>query len=268
MKDSMQDIIASAEELPFVGGTWEIILTFNEIRVDTINACQGPFPYQYRYLVDVWQKQGKPEIRWCYKGVNCLTSYDIGTLTMVTPNPFAETPLCQGGLPCLQNGRHVYDILPNCQFDAPCNSKNDPQRSTLFSDFQIPKNSPRLWGLLCRFYDYAETASRGGYVYYNGAWRHMNETWLFVKDITTCSGYSSNKKLMDSCNKENNFDLTKCDYKLVGATGGVVVYPQSTTGLPYVDGQPEMCWHYANIEGSRTRDFNAMMKDHPDWALF
>ena len=32
MKYSMQDIMASAEELPFVGGTWEIILTFNEIR--------------------------------------------------------------------------------------------------------------------------------------------------------------------------------------------------------------------------------------------
>jgi len=112
----------------------------------------------------------------------------------------------------------------------------------------------------------------------------MNETWLFVRDITTCSGYTSNQKLMDSCNKvvqgtnlrmpdpicmdQNNFDLTKCDIKLVGVTGGVVVYPQSTTGLPYVDGQPEMCWHYANIEGHRTRDFNAMMKDHPDWALF
>lgn len=46
------------EEVPFIGGSWELTFTFNgmtevspEIRADVnviASPCQGPFPYKYR----------------------------------------------------------------------------------------------------------------------------------------------------------------------------------------------------------------------------
>jgi hypothetical protein len=99
------------------------------------------------------------------------------------PNPFDETPFCGDGVQCISSSgsmaTHMYDILPQCQFDQTCNvARPEAAASQIFSSFQLPKSAPYVWASLCRFYDYVEKGLKnptGDALPYMGTWRHMNE---------------------------------------------------------------------------------------------
>ena len=79
-------VLDDPDKPPFIGGTWEVTYTFNEIRADVAlvsnsNPCQGPFPYKLRKKIDLHQVEGKGEIFWCVKGENCETKGVKGQLT-------------------------------------------------------------------------------------------------------------------------------------------------------------------------------------------
>mmetsp|Transcript_50088 Transcript_50088/g.100547 ORF Transcript_50088/g.100547 Transcript_50088/m.100547 type:complete len:380 (-) Transcript_50088:8-1147(-) len=299
---SLQTVFAQTG-LPYISGSWELTFIFNEIRGDVgkINPCRGSFPYQYKYEVDILQGEGDTNIRWCYRGDVCEDQSVTGTLEEATidvsqarcsfkphdlpppesnPDPFDESPLCQGQR-CVSESRvHQYDLLPNCNFDTPCpEGTSDPQQSRLFSMFQLPTKPPYVWAMLCRLYDFAEAAD--GPPDYAGTWRHMNETWAFVLDASTCDCYTGNCSVCEvtppgtnllmadeQCFEEGGFSLDGCQYKLVGVTGGPVVYPLRTTGVPYVGDpqEPQVCFQYATIEGKMVKPHDQMIKNHPEWA--
>ncbi|MGB1603352.1 MAG: hypothetical protein ACPIOQ_62045 [Promethearchaeia archaeon] len=76
-----------------------------------------------------------------------------------------------------------------------------------------------------------------------GTWRHMNETFVVVRDLESCPGYSSasskQQALFEACltlpsgssiavpdaecfAKNSLGSVTDCGFKLVGTTGGCV----------------------------------------------
>ena len=91
---------------------------------------------------------------------------------------------------CVECNR--YDMQPRCQLDQPCNPERAEQvPSRIFSAFQLPTAPPYVWGSLCRFYDYAERGDlnpTGDAPPYVGTWRHMNETFVVVRDLASCPG--------------------------------------------------------------------------------
>lgn len=60
--------------------------------------------------------------------------------------------------------------------------------------------------------------------------------------------------------------MSNCDWKIVGTSGGAVVYPESTTGRPQIGVEPQVCWHYADIVGVRKKKFKDTLLDHPEWT--
>ena len=146
---------------------------------------------------------------------------------------------------CVECNR--YDMQPRCRLDQPCNPERAEQvPSRIFSAFQLPTAPPYVWGSLCRFYDYAERGDlnpTGDAPPYVGTWRHMNETFVVVRDLESCPGYSSasskQQALFEACltlpsgssiavpdaecfAKNSLGSVTDCGFKLVGTTGGCV----------------------------------------------
>ena len=138
-------------------------------------------------------------------------------------------------------------MQPRCRLDQPCNPERAEQvPSRIFSAFQLPTAPPYVWGSLCRFYDYAERGDlnpTGDAPPYVGTWRHMNETFVVVRDLESCPGYSSasskQQALFEACltlpsgssiavpdaecfAKNSLGSVTDCGFKLVGTTGGCV----------------------------------------------
>jgi len=325
---AQENVAATAgvdDEMPHVGGSWQLTYKYNEMRGDVstvtnTNPCQGPFPYKLRKEVDIHQIKGSSSIRTCFKGDQCLQkgvtaqiskvtvdlaqslcsfrAHDIDPDAFARPvNPFDETPVCGDGVPCVQGSSHMYDMLPKCQLDKRCNlDRPEPAISRTFSAFQLPSKAPFIWGVMCRFHDEMEKGvvnPLGDYAPYSGAWRHNNESWAFVRDVTTCPNYPSNPKdaaekalreKFESCLKvpdgtnieipdqtcfteKDLGEVKECDYMLVGTSGGAVVYPESTTGLPKVGNEPQVCWHYADITGKKVKSFEDMVREHPEWTL-
>jgi len=171
----------------------------------------------------------------------------------------------------------------------------EPAESRTFSAFQLPSKAPFIWGLMCRFHDEMEKGflnPLGDNAPYAGAWRHNNESWAFVRDVTTCPNYplkaitgpekelrekfesclkvreGTNIEILDqACFTENGLgEVKECDFMIVGTSGGAVVYPESTTGLPKVGNNPQVCWHYADIIGKKIKNFEDMVREHPEWT--
>jgi hypothetical protein len=71
----------------------------------------------------------------------------------------------------------------------------------------------------------------------------------------------------DECfRKEGLGKVSECDLKIVGTSGGAVVYPESTTGKRKIGIEPQVCWHYADVVGVRKKNFEDMLLDHPEWT--
>ena len=95
------------------------------------------------------------------------------------PQPPTVAWVCQCGLVCQANqgrrhtrGRRSSDAIESYH------RANPLRRHT--------PTAPYVWAMLCHMYDFAE---RRPYAPYAGTWRHMNETWAVVHDLTTCPGY-------------------------------------------------------------------------------
>lgn len=213
-------------------------------------------------------------------------SNNCGFLPHSAPTPdtdptdgYSESPICPGNRPCIIGRTTQQDILPNCHYPESCPGGSiKPAPSRLFGSFQLPANT---WAKLCHQWDFLEPSSGQFYVpLYAKAWRHMNETWAFVPDITQCPCYPScavcgtfayNTGIYtvdDACLEKYGLEASSCGYKVVGVTGGAVIYPESTTKLPMNPGNPptpQTCWMYANILGTKTRTMAQMLQDHPEW---
>mmetsp|Transcript_59769 Transcript_59769/g.159034 ORF Transcript_59769/g.159034 Transcript_59769/m.159034 type:complete len:328 (-) Transcript_59769:24-1007(-) len=306
-----QSIVSSSSQPPDISGTWEIVWIFNEIRgnVNQINPCEGPFPYQYRFQVDIMQdRKDAHTLLVCYHGYDCsggapwayTATLQQASLDAVSNNcgfqrhsaptadtqptdGYSESPICTGNRACISGRTTEQDILPNCQYPAACPAGASlPATSRLFGGFQLPATT---WAKLCHQFDFLEPSS-GTYAVprFAKAWRHMNETWAFVQDVQLCGCYpacavcgniaggAGGVAVMDAqCMSDRGFSTGDCGLSMIGTTGGAVIFPESTTGRPQVPAtggvpaQPQTCWMYADIEGSKTRSRDQMLQDHPEW---
>jgi hypothetical protein len=84
---SQTSTTAQPVPLPFVGGGYRVIMSYDEMRGDVgrENACKGTFPYQITWDVDIYQLAGYPAIRFCISGTDCSEKYWDSTLVLATP---------------------------------------------------------------------------------------------------------------------------------------------------------------------------------------
>ena len=127
------------------------------------------------------------------------------------------------------------------------------------------------WGRICDQFDWPDMKELGpGYAnsFYEGALRHENMTWIWIKHLSTCRCFPACKdcyysdpevspqfqNINETCIASFGDDIEiDCDYKIVGVGGGPVVYPPNTTGRDLdFEGNPLICWQYSVIEGYRT----------------
>ncbi len=178
-------------------------------------------------------------------------------------------------------------IHPRSPIGQPANSRPSPPRagSRLFSQFQLPTEIEHLvWGRLCQKYAYQETANGGaGFrpaeARMRGAFRHVNESWVFILEPETCSCWpscsdcvttlpGSRLRTVDrACLRAAGLDPeAACRYMFVGVNGGGIVFPYNSTGVkPLLTGEPKLCFQYATIRASLVRTFATMMISHPEW---
>jgi hypothetical protein len=76
-----------AASIPFVGGGYEFVMSYDEVRGDVgrENACVGPFPYQLTWFIDIYQVPSSPAIRFCITGTDCSEKYWDSVLLPATP---------------------------------------------------------------------------------------------------------------------------------------------------------------------------------------
>jgi hypothetical protein len=105
-----------------------------------------------------------------------------------------------------------------------------------------------------------------GKEYFAGSWRNENETWVFIRDVTTCTCYPACAKCSEKvpgtvnmrrvmtgaqgaiCLSEFNVKEDDCDWSIRGVSGGAIVYYEEPR-LP--TGEFQKCFSYATITGAR-----------------
>ena len=146
-----------------------------------------------------------------------------------------------------------------------------------FANFQLPLRKPYLWGTICHQFDWQDTAAnKAGFQYYSGAWRHENETWVFLNNACDCDSGDPAKNAAicgmepEGCNtridgtnlimskglaclESQQVSIDDCKPRLVGVSGGPVIYPEETTGVPALaDGSTAMCFMWGPPRTPRT----------------
>mmetsp|Transcript_41493 Transcript_41493/g.83386 ORF Transcript_41493/g.83386 Transcript_41493/m.83386 type:complete len:363 (+) Transcript_41493:63-1151(+) len=265
-------------DVPYVQGTFEITYKYQEMRGDrdipNVPPCLGPFPYSYTFKIDIFQTRGENQFSFCFEGTDCATSALSSGLKQGAPDviladcefkPYegfeAFTRLPDGVSPRIED-----PLRPRDQY-------GQEEDSYVFSQFHVPETEPYVWGTFCNQYNWQDVAlSRNidGSGSYAGTWRNENETWFFVRDITTCKCYPSCAECQERVPGTNVFQVNpgtegvtclarydaireECDWRLHGVGGGAVLYTPEM-GYPLLpDGAFQRCFHYSEITGVRTR---------------
>jgi len=267
--------------------------------------CRGPFPYYHTFTIDIDPLDSAAStFKYCYRGTDCTTMKFEATLQEGNPElvdlkcafrpyqgfsdfgilPFDDAPLltdvntglenpqCQSeenpsGFPCHLGPLKPHDVAP----DHSLGTLGKEEDSYVFKEFHVSSKVPYLWGSFCKQYNWPEDARgrnkfENGKEYFSGSWRNENETWVFLKDITTCSCYPQCAKCQErvpgtvnmrrvmsgsegrQCLRDFKADESSCDYVLKGASGGAIVY----YGDPILpNGEYQKCYSYATITGVR-----------------
>ena len=249
-----------------------------------MNACKGPFPYSYTWTFDICQVKGES------KFTALITGADAGmtrSQTLVEATPDNVIQLCayrrttQGWAGASQDwaARQApgYPSDTTWQTFKPKNEQDLSTEPRTFRNFHLPVEKPYLWGQICFQYDWQDTAeNKAGFLYYNGAWRHENETWVFTKNACDCKSPRGDtagackecnekipgtglKRIKPNCLVKFGLSDSDCPYTLEGVSGGPTLYPPETTGVsPLVEGGgpggARLCYMYSWVKGTMIRD--------------
>jgi hypothetical protein len=181
----------------------------------------------------------------------------------------------------------THNIPPAAFHPHVCRCHQPPPRagSYLFSHFQLPTEAEHLvWGRLCQKYAFQEVATGGAAFrppepHLRGAFRHVNESWIFLLQPETCSCWpscascvitlpGSRLRTVDrACLRAAGLDPeAACRYMFVGVGGGANIFPFNSTGVkPLLTGEPKLCFQYATIRATLVRTFATMIISHPEW---
>ena len=282
-----------AQDVPHIQGQWKVTYKFVEMKGDKnmANACKGPFPYQYSWTYEICQAKGQTAYTAIIAGAESTTTRSR-TLARASPNEIISKckyrPTVQGPAGLTQDWKKLqapgYPEDQEWQKWKPKDEKNQDTEPRTFASFQLPitpdQQSTFVWGDVCFQYDWQDTAeNKAGFPYYKGAWRHENETWIFVRDPRNCAADAGSsaaleqaKKLdseggclekavgttimrtkdnSDACLISKGIDVDKCPYSLLGVSGGPVLYDEEITGVPKTsDGRTNFCFMYSQITGT------------------
>ena len=132
-----------------------------------------------------------------------------------------------------------------------------------------------MWGIFCEQFSWFEgttTVKNTPQPLYKGTWRHDNESWVFLREISTCPCFpacrhcqekirgTQLKQVLESdggaCLAEFETKAEECSYEIRGVSGGPLRYPTVTTGVEMADNgeDDQVCFHYANIRGVKIKD--------------
>lgn len=119
-----------------------------------------------------------------------------------------------------------------------------------------------------------------GFSFYKNAWRHENETWVFLRDPRYCSskagsqsqletavltedkggcletveGTEIKRAISDECLTGLGINIDYCPFRLEGVAGGTVVFDEALTGVPKTpEGKSNYCFMYSRVSGTQLK---------------
>jgi len=184
--------------------------------------------------------------------------------------PQDEHPNDLNQFPGYMAGGYIKQLVPTDKD----NRAIDPP-SKLWANFHIPTSVPYAYGVFCEQYSWFDTSSDTKQSPpYDGAWRYDNETWVIVRDISTCPCFpacsvceerlpgTKIKQVKEDggeCLSRYGVTPSQCENVIIGVSGGPAVFPPETTGLELDDfGEPQVCFSYSNIKGRRLKGPDAL----------
>lgn len=276
--------------VPYISGIWQMTYEYNEMvgPRDNLekNPCYGPFPYRYTWNVYIWQKvedvngtkKTTGQMRVCWTDwMDCQDN--SREWKIVESNREILDSKCRFGgydehpndwfrFPGYMQGGYQKEITPTNK-----NGKSVPVR--LWDAFKTPNVEPWIWGVFCEqfsWFDGKTDVKNTPQPLYQGTWRHDNESWVILREISTCPCFPSCmeceetirgtrlKQVLESdggeCLARYKTKASECEYVIRGVSGGTVRYPTVTTGVEMSeDGESDqVCFAYANIKGVRLKD--------------
>jgi hypothetical protein len=289
--------------VPYISGLWKFTYEYNEMTgpLDNkeTNPCYGPFPYRYTWNIYIWQKveningtrRTTGDIRVCnYDLMDCTADSYAWTIiegnkdlvdTRCRFRAYDEHPSDWFRFPGYRQGGYQKQLQPTDKDAKPL-----PVR--LWNAFKSPNHRPWVWGIFCEqfsWYEKKTTVKNTPMPLYEGAWRHDNETWIIVREISTCPCFpacaecehkirgTQIKQVLESdggkCLAKYGTVASKCEYVIRGVSGGPVRYPPETTQKEKQEnGDDQVCFQYANIYGKLAKDASFLPEikdDGPKW---
>lgn len=144
----------------------------------------------------------------------------------------------------------------------------------LWDAFKVPNVRPPVWGTFCEqfsWFDAKTSVKNTPQPLYEGTWRHDNESWVVLRDISKCPCFpacrhceekirgTQFKQVLESdggaCLLEYDTVASQCDYVIRGVSGGPVRYPFVTTGVDVAENgeDDQVCFAFANIKGEKVK---------------
>ena len=144
----------------------------------------------------------------------------------------------------------------------------------LWDAFKVPNARPPVWGTFCEqfsWFDGKTAVKNTPQPLYEGTWRHDNESWVIVRDISTCPCFpacrrceekirgTQFKQVLESdggaCLGAYDTVAAQCSYVVRGVSGGPVRYPFVTTGVDLAENgeDDQVCFAFANIKGVKIK---------------
>mmetsp|Transcript_3174 Transcript_3174/g.6437 ORF Transcript_3174/g.6437 Transcript_3174/m.6437 type:complete len:323 (-) Transcript_3174:222-1190(-) len=277
--------VCSQREVPYVAGLWEVTYTYNEMvgPLDNLveNPCSGPFPYRYTWRIRIYQKvdtEGEVgvttgEIRTCWEQwMDCPSESRKWMIVEGTPavvkascifREYDEHPIDFARFPGYMRGGYQKKLVPT-------DKNTDPIPERLWSNFHVAEEEPVMFGTYCnQFSWFDQNLDVKIAPPYAGGWRHDNETWVFLRDISSCPCFpacvdceesipgTTFKQVKDDggeCLSRYGVRPQECAFTIKGVGGGPVRYPPETTGRDKDEfGNDQVCFQYANIFGYKLR---------------
>mmetsp|Transcript_29750 Transcript_29750/g.95179 ORF Transcript_29750/g.95179 Transcript_29750/m.95179 type:complete len:263 (-) Transcript_29750:61-849(-) len=192
-------VLPCTTQVPYIQGSWIITYKFVELKGDRTvkNACRGPFPYYYTWTFDICQSPGSANYIAVINGAEVATPR-YRKLIQATPDAISQnckySPTTYGPAGVTQDwalkSAPGYPSDNSWQNWRPRDVNGKETEPITFSNFQLPTQSPFLWGDVCHQYDWQDTVSNSAGIssFYRNAWRHENDTWIFIQDACNCKG--------------------------------------------------------------------------------
>lgn len=200
-------VCSQQRDIPYVAGLWEITYTYNELvgPLDNLveNPCSGPFPYRYTWRVRIYQDvdtEADPArttglVRTCWEEwMDCPSEARVWNIAEGSPEivrancifrAYDEHPLDWSRFPGYREGGYQRKLFPT-------DKNTDPVPERLWSNFHVAREAPFMFGTFCnQFSWYDEDIDIKVAPPYAGSWRHENETWVFLRDISSCPCFPS-----------------------------------------------------------------------------